>query len=159
MIQSGAWTDATYTELRQSIERVLPEGGHRSDALKRVATLDCGLKGDISSCDPSTEPPSEVTEWIGIIRAARIDERAYNKALATILGDLVCSNEPYSEEVLHGLLVNGRMRSTGYEARALVKRITSAECPVSKTSTAAGMRAITDFGEEMQRGPVIPGGP
>jgi hypothetical protein len=154
-----AWTDAIYTELRQSIERVLPEGRRRSDALKRVAILDCGLKGDIfASCDPLAEPPDAVNEWKEIIRAASIDVRAYNKALAAILGDLVCSNEPYSFDVLTGLLLNGRVRSTGDEAPALVKRITSRECPVSKTFTASYKRAITDLGEEVQRGPAIPGG-
>ena len=134
--RNEAWTDATYAELRQSIERALPEGRRRSDALEHVAILDCGLKGDmLASCDPSAGPPDVVNEWKEVIRAASIDVRAYSKALAAILGDLVCSNEPYSFDVLRGLLFNDRVRSTGDEAPTLVKRITSPECPVSKTFT------------------------
>lgn len=144
-----AWTDATYAELRQSIERALPEGRQRSDALERVAVLDCGLKGDIfASCDPSSERPAEVNKWIEIIRAASVDKRAYNRALAKILGDLVCSNEPYRLDVLQRLLFADMLRRTGDEAPALSKRITSAECPVSKTFTASYK---ADFPQIVQR--------
>jgi uncharacterized protein YjbI with pentapeptide repeats len=155
-----AWTDATYTKLRQSIERALPEGNRRNDALGRVALLDCGLKSDIfifASCDPSAETPSEVNDWKGIIRAASIDERAYKKALAAILGDLICSNDPYGVDVLGGVARNGRMQETGEEAPALVERITSAECPVSKKLTASNKRALVDFGQQVQREPAILG--
>jgi hypothetical protein len=36
------WTDATYALLRQSVEREVPEGALRDQALNRVAILDCG---------------------------------------------------------------------------------------------------------------------
>jgi uncharacterized protein YjbI with pentapeptide repeats len=146
------WTDATYAELRRSIERAVPEGRNRDLALERVAILDCaqqkwGQKWGqtvLASCDPSVEPPDAVKEWKKMIEAARVDQGAYAKALAAILGDLVCSNEADRIYVLRGLLRSDRFSETGAEEPALAKRITSPECPVSAALTDADKTAIAE---------------
>ena len=73
----------------------------------------------LASCDPSVEPPDAVKEWKKMIEAAEVDQGAYAKALAAILGDLVCSNEADRIYVLRGLLRSDRFSETGAEdARA-----------------------------------------
>ena len=140
-----AWTDATYTALRQSIEQAVPEGEYRNDALERVAILDCARKGDsLASCDPAADPPDSVKEWKKMIEAASVDQGAYAKALAAILGDLVCSNEADRIYVLRGLLRSYRLLKAGAEMPALAKRITSPECPVSTALTDADKTAIAE---------------
>jgi uncharacterized protein YjbI with pentapeptide repeats len=137
------WSDASYAALRQSIEREIPKGWVLSDALKRVSVLDCGAKDDtLASCDPAAAPPAAVQQWKKMIEKASVDDRAYAKALASILGDLVCSDEPDLIYVLRGLLRSGRFDDTRSEMPALAARITSSECPVSKALTDADKRAI-----------------
>ncbi len=143
-----AWTDATYAALRQSIEQAVPEGQNRNNVLERMAILDCARQklGDtaLASCDPSTEPPDSVKEWKKTIDAAKVDRATYAKALAEILGGLVCSNEPDRIYVLRGLLASGRLLKTVAEMPALAKRITSPECPVSTALTDADKTAIAE---------------
>jgi hypothetical protein len=151
------WTDATYAALRQSIERVVSEGQNRNNilellipvvqnrnkGLEGVAILDCARRGDdLASCDPVANPPDTVKAWKKMIEAATVDQGAYAKALAAILGGLVCSNEPDRIDVLRGLLRSNRLLQTGAEMPALGKRITSPECPVSAALTAADKTAI-----------------
>ncbi len=131
-----AWTVASYAELRRSIEREVPEGEARKNALKRVAILDCARKGDtLDSCDASADVPDAVKKWQKTIEAAGVDQIVYAKALSAILGNLVCSNEGDRIYVLRGLLRSGRFLDTGAEMPALAKRITSPECPVSTALT------------------------
>ncbi len=149
MFATLAWTDATYAELRRSIERAVPEGQDRDRALERVAILDCARQkvGDtaLASCDPAADPPDTVKEWKKMIEAAKVDQGAYAKALAAILGGLVCSNEPDRIYVLRGLLcVRIASLETGAEMPALAKRITSPECPVSTALTDADKTAIAE---------------
>jgi uncharacterized protein YjbI with pentapeptide repeats len=144
-----AWTGASYAALRQSIEQSVPQGDMRNAALLRVAILDCARKGDtLASCDASTEPPDRVKKWQKMIEDASVDQATYAKALAAILGDLVCSNEPDEIEVLRGLLGSDRFSQTGNEMPALAKRITtSAECPVSAALTEGDKRALAATSE------------
>ena len=81
-----------------------------------------------------------------MIEAAKVDQGAYAKALAAILGGLVCANDPDRIYVLRGLLGrwNDRFRETGAEMPALAKRITSPECPVSTALTAVDKTAIAE---------------
>lgn len=144
-----AWTVASYAELRRSVEREVPEGEARKNALKRVAILDCARKGDtLASCDASADVPDAFKKWQKTIEAAGVDQVVYAKALSAILGNLVCSNEPDEIEVLRGLLRSGRFRETGTEMPALAKRITSLECPVSTALTAADKSAIAKASKE-----------
>jgi uncharacterized protein YjbI with pentapeptide repeats len=163
------WTDETYAQLRQTIEREVPEEPSRSDALRRVAILDCG-KTDynaLASCDPSHDPPEAVKQWKKMIEAASVDPDRYAKALSAILGNLVCTINLNSDldipmipgasivtsttrgsiemtipprtndqiYVLRGLLHTYRVADTGAELPALIKRITSTDCPVSMALT------------------------
>jgi uncharacterized protein YjbI with pentapeptide repeats len=141
---STPWTNATYTALRQSIEREIPEGAILRSALDRVAILDCASKDDgLASCDPAAAPPDAVTQWEKMIEAASINPSAYTKALAAILGDLVCTAEKGEGiYVLRGLLKSARINETGSEVSGLAKRITSTECPISKALTYADKREI-----------------
>jgi uncharacterized protein YjbI with pentapeptide repeats len=132
VLEPQAWTDATYADLRQSIERIVLEGRMRDDALKRVAILDCSRKDDtLASCDPSAESPNEIIQLRNMIDKASVDQVAYARALAVILGDLVCSKEPDRIWVLRGLLRSNRFRETGSEMPGLANRIMSAGCTVS----------------------------
>jgi hypothetical protein len=150
-VYGKAWTNADYAALRQSIEQAVPEGQNRNPALERVAILDCAQQklGDtaLASCDPAAELPDSVKVWKKMIEAARVDQGAYAKALAAILGGLVCSNAPDRIYVLRGLLRSeplgeDRLLQTGAEMLALAKGITSPECPVSTALTAADKAAI-----------------
>jgi uncharacterized protein YjbI with pentapeptide repeats len=103
-VELRSWTDEIYANQRKLIEQV-PEGYYRREALHRVAILDCLKNSTLASCDYSTEPPKVVSEWKHVIEAASIDKPAYAKAFATILGDLVCSNDAaYGLGVLRGLV-------------------------------------------------------
>ncbi len=152
------WTDATYAALRQLIDRVVPEGedrhndlleavipeGHsRNNVLERVAILDCaGKGGNLAACDPAADPPDTVKAWKKMIEAANVDQGTYAKALAAILGGLVCTNEADRIYVLRGLLRSNRFSETGAEMPALAERITNPECAVSTALTAADKSAI-----------------
>ena len=150
------WTDATYAELRRSIERAVPEGRSRDRALERVAILDCAQRkweviGEeivLASCDPAAEPPDTVKEGKRMIEAASVNRAAYAKALAAFLGGLVCSNEPDRIYVLRGLMRFGPLLKTGAEMPALAKRITSPECPISTALTDADKTAIAAAAKE-----------
>jgi hypothetical protein len=141
----GVGADAAHAALRR--ERVVPEGENRDRALERVAILDCARKGEnLSSCDPAADP-LDVKVWKKIIEAAGVDQGAYAKALAAILGDLVCSNDPDRTYVLCGILRFGlagevRLFQIAAEMPALAKRITSPECPVSTALTDADKTTI-----------------
>jgi hypothetical protein len=125
------------------IERAVPEGQNRDEALKRVAILDCARKGDdLASCDPAADPRDAVKEWKKVIEAASVDYVAYAKALAAILGDLVCANEADRIYVLRRMLQSDRLPETGAEMPALAKRITSPKCSVSTALTDADKSEI-----------------
>jgi uncharacterized protein YjbI with pentapeptide repeats len=150
-VSGVAWTDAAYAELRQSIEQAVPEGQNRNNVLERVAILDCARKGgNLASCDPAADPPDTVKAWKKMIEAAKVDQGSYAKALAAILGDLVCANSPDRIYVLRGLLLvhSDRLFKTGAEMPALAKRITSPECPVSAALTDADKTAIARAAQE-----------
>lgn len=148
------WTDATYAELRQSIEREvpqrslpweIPEVSLRNRALERVAILDCKRRDDdtLASCDPSDAPPDAVRQWEKKIEAASSDPNTYSKAFTTILGDLLCSDKADRIYVLRELLSYTEfLERTGSERPALVKRITSPECPLSMELTDADKRIL-----------------
>ena len=148
------WTDATYAELRQSIEREvpqttvqweIPEVSRRNRALERVAILDCKRKDDdtLASCDPSDALPDAVKQWEKRIEAAGSDPTTYSKAFTAILGDLLCSDKADRIYVLRELLSYPNfLERTGSERPALIKRIASPECPLSMELTDAEKRTL-----------------
>jgi uncharacterized protein YjbI with pentapeptide repeats len=148
------WTDATYAELRKSIERDVPQGKLRNLALDRVAILDCERRDNdtLASCDPSDALPDAVKQWKKTIEAASIDPNAYAKALTAILGDLVCSDKGDRIYVLRGLLhTDHGLDDIGPERPALMKRITSTECPLSTALTDADKETIASISGRMPR--------
>ena len=148
-VSGVASTDAEYVTLRQSIEQAVPEGQNRDRVLERIAILDCAKQEwgntPLASCNSKADPPEIVKEWKKKIEDATVDQAAYPKALAPILGDLVCANEPDAIYVLRGLLRSNRFDETGKEMPALAKRITSPECPVSAALTDADKTAIAEL--------------
>jgi len=148
------WTDATYAELRQFIEREvpqttlpwpIPEVSQRNRALERVAILDCKRRDDgaLASCDPSDAPPDAVKQWKNRIEAASSDPNTYSKAFTGILGDLLCSDKADRIYVLRELLSYPNfLERTGSERPALIKRIASPECPLSMELTDAEKRML-----------------
>jgi uncharacterized protein YjbI with pentapeptide repeats len=148
------WTGATYAALRQSMEQEVPEGSLRSFALSQVAILDCERKDDtLASCNPSDAPPDAVKQWKKMIEAASIGPNPYTKALAAILGDLVCSDEADLIYVLRGLLNSDRFGDTGREMPTLAKRITSAECPLSTALTDGDKYDIAAASDKLAKSP------
>jgi uncharacterized protein YjbI with pentapeptide repeats len=137
------WTDSTYAAFREFIEHEVPEGELRNRALIRVSGLDCTKKGNtLASCDPSAAMPNIVEQWKKKIEAANVDWGSYKNALAAILGDLVCTDDPDRIYVLRGLLRRGHLYEIDLERSGLLKRFTSTECPVSAALTDADKGAI-----------------
>jgi hypothetical protein len=115
---------------------VVPEGQRRSEALKGIAILDCKTEdGALASCDPSAIAPDAAKHWQQQIEAAGDTETAYGKALAKILGDLVCSGDPDRIDVLSRMVRSDRIDARFSAATGLVERILSPKCPVSTLLT------------------------
>jgi hypothetical protein len=128
--------------LRQSITEGIPEGEKRDEVLSRVAILDCAAKADnLASCDPLAASPNVVDQWKKKIEVASIDRSSYSKALAAIIGDLVCRDGIY---VLGDQLFEEDVGGPELAAM-LATRITSTECPVWNTLTDTDKRKIGSF--------------
>jgi hypothetical protein len=144
-----AWTNDTYAALRRNIEEAVLEGPMRTEALNRVAILDCGAKEDtLASCDRAVDPPAPVKEWKKMIDAVSVDDAPYAKALPKILSDLACFNEP---EVLRAMIQSNQFYLAGSEMPALMKYIMSSECLVSTVLTYADKLAIAKASAEASR--------
>jgi hypothetical protein len=77
--------------------------------------------------------------WQKKLSAAKVADVAFEKALATELRNLVCSNDASAIHILHGVIglltYYRRLADTGREAPALVDFIMSKDCPVSAALT------------------------
>ncbi len=140
--KANPWTNDAYKTLRQSIATDVPKGKARDGALR----ADCnprlhadGLgRPQSASCDASAEPPEIVKKGRTKLEAARVDRATYAKALAKILGDLVCANAPDRMDIMRGLLQSDRLVQTGSAMPALTERVMSRkECP--------GLTGLTDM--------------
>jgi hypothetical protein len=139
------WSEKDYLNLKQNMERHIPAGDARTEALKRIEILDCEKTNDgLAPCDPKAVPPPIAKD----INKAAVDEQAYAKALAASLGELVCDSGSDAIYILRGwlrsevlikgrlgMLIDSRIRATGTEAAKLVERIQSKDCPVSTALT------------------------
>jgi uncharacterized protein YjbI with pentapeptide repeats len=138
------WTSASYEALKQQVEEVVPQGEQRKQALKNIQRLDC-KKAELASCDPNAPEPTSVAVARRMIERASVDDATYTKALAGVLGELVCGGDGDAIHILRGLLRNERIKETGAAAPALVRRIMSEDCPVSAALTdddKAKLRAV-----------------
>jgi uncharacterized protein YjbI with pentapeptide repeats len=125
--QPAPWTQETYEGLRQKIEREVPLGEYRTNALKRIERLDCEKKKyspflefenlndsirlpargqqldnisiDLAPCNPKAHPLDFSPEWRPDFERAGVNDKTYRNYLATILGALVCEGKDIVENV------------------------------------------------------------
>jgi len=148
------WTDRTYDDLREMIEKEVPRGDPRDDALKRIARLDCKESGDdLAPCAANAEPPPKVRMWRAILNTARADDKAYEQELAKLLRQLVCTPETNAIHILRGIIFEGvipinpsRLTAAGREARELIDDILEGQgCPVSSALTDADRARLQEI--------------
>ena len=138
------WTNASYEAFSRAVEEIVPEGLSRTAALERIRSLDCKAAG-LASCDVKAPEPASVAAARQMIEQASIDEASYKKALAGVLGELVCRGDGRAPRFLRGFVRNHRIYDAGAEAPALVDRIMNKDCPVSAVLTddfRAALRAV-----------------
>lgn len=114
------WSADSFAALKRLIEKQVPEGERRADALKRIATL-----------DPATRKPEEemAEAWRGLAKSSSFD--AYQKSLAERLRETGCDavGAPYA---IRGLLRNfdRRFESGSTQPAALARAFLDEEhCP------------------------------
>lgn len=147
--QDEPWTDRAYDELRKMVEKGVPQGTARDNALKHIARLDCKKSGDdLASCKLNAEPPPKVRKWRELLEAARADEATYAKALARRLRMLVCSSDAHAIHILRGVSKGffPRLEVTGREAPALIDDILNGkDCSVSSALTEADKARLQEI--------------
>jgi hypothetical protein len=152
---SGArlWDENAYQSFRKTIE-AFPPGDLRDQTLERIGRLDCVSPDEaLASCDPPSSwippltLPPEAAAWRNALEVARVEDPAYQQALATVLKELVCSGDDDAIYALRGQLPgtsgsqrvsdrpHPRLAAAGPEAPALVDFIMSPACPVSGSLT------------------------
>ena len=139
--EAQTWNDEAYQKLRQIIESI-PRGALRKDAENRIQSLDCAnTDPTLASCDPSAAPPPEAVAWRKALEHGRVDDTAYEKALASALKPLLCSGGD-AAFILQKLtqtspmgLPPQRFAAAGPEASALADFIMSKDCPASASLT------------------------
>jgi uncharacterized protein YjbI with pentapeptide repeats len=142
-------SDAAETLLQPSADKVyqalltitksVPPGNLRNRALKRQS-LDCASPDKtLASCDPAAVPPPEAIKRHKILEAARVDEAAYDAALAKVLKALVCSGEDDSVRIVRGKGFQARLSAAGDAASTLYNVLVFRAdfCPVADSLTDA----------------------
>jgi uncharacterized protein YjbI with pentapeptide repeats len=132
------WNDDAYRDLQQQIFS-LPESPLRAAALNRTSRLDCAGKA-LAACDPSLPLPADNAAWQRKIAAARVDNRAFESALAKELAELVCLGGDNELYVIRGNGFESRIRSAaaGPEGQTLIDSLTNKDgktCPISAKLT------------------------
>ena len=93
------------------LKHTIPPGRSRlmrDEALKQDRNLDCGNPSKyLASCDPDAETPPEVLDLAKKLAAARVDDAAFAKALATELGRLFCASDANAIHILRGAIKSG----------------------------------------------------
>jgi uncharacterized protein YjbI with pentapeptide repeats len=136
------WTAARYAALRSEIERIVPEGERRTEALKRIEILDCARK-DLAPCDPRSKAPPRLALELEIFNASR-EER--EKAFAETLRHIVCKGGEDDIYILRGVTGNRSFPAAGREAPALIDDIIQGKnCPVSAALTEADKARLLEI--------------
>jgi len=137
----ASWGPVSYAELQDSLQ-VVPEPQRRA-ALQRVASLACADPPNTLICVVPSPLPPEVIQWQDQISKAAIDKPAYQRALAAVYTDIICSGDANSLAIFRSLVNMGMPQAaggtprpmgfleTGSEAKALVEHVMSDKCPVS----------------------------
>ena len=125
------WDTTAYQALRNMIES-LPVGNNRDSALSRIERLDCANPDPaFASCDRSAGPTPEAKAWREALEATRVNEQAYEEALAYALFSLVClSND--AMYVVRGEGFLARLEGAGTAASGLIDDLINTDskhCP------------------------------
>jgi uncharacterized protein YjbI with pentapeptide repeats len=117
--RSDPWTQEKYQALRQAMERDVPPGRERTEALRRIEVLDCEKKKyvygskerdtktydfakrsgeqlpdeisvDLAPCDLKAESPVFAAKWRQEVERVAVDYKKHVKALTIFLGEIVC---------------------------------------------------------------------
>jgi hypothetical protein len=103
------------------MDKQLPGGIQRDPALDLIAKLDPG-KGD-----------PEASQIPALENGRAASEDAYQKALADVLKNLVCSGDESASYIVHRLVDTRRIADAGRYASGLIDSILAPSCPVSLT--------------------------
>jgi uncharacterized protein YjbI with pentapeptide repeats len=145
------WNSKAYEDLHKMIESLLP-GVLRDEALYRIRRLDCANPDKaLASCDPSVQPPPQAADWRKALEAVGVDDAAYLRALAQILGALVCSPDEDAIYIVRGLIFNRRLEGASLEAESRTKDLATADskdCPVAAALTDADRANLLQIKQE-----------
>jgi uncharacterized protein YjbI with pentapeptide repeats len=137
----ASWGANSYALLQDSLQ-VIPEP-QRGAALRRIASIACATPPNTPVCIVPSPLPPEVIQWQDEISKAAIDKAAYQKALAAVYTDIICSGDGNSLAIFRSLVNMGMPQAaggtpkpmgfleTGGAASALVENVLSAKCHVS----------------------------
>jgi uncharacterized protein YjbI with pentapeptide repeats len=142
------WGPKSYKELQYSFDAI--PGPPRDEALTRIRNLDCAAASStIASCVLPSTPPPNVSQWQSDVRNATIDQKTYERALAGVFLEIICSGDGNSLAVLRSLAKMGMpqvaggvpkpmgLLETGSEAKGLVEYVMTAKCRISEQLTDA----------------------
>jgi len=120
-LDTNAFSKDDFDGLRTYMDKQLPGGIQRDPALDLIAKLDPG-KGD-----------PEASQIPALEKGRAASEDAYQKALAHVLKNLVCSGDESASHIVRRLVDTGRIADTGRYASGLIESILAPACPVSLT--------------------------
>ncbi|MEF3366381.1 pentapeptide repeat-containing protein [Methylocystis sp. 9N] len=149
------WSDDSYGLLRKEIESI-PEGDHRTWALKRISQLDCRDTSLTPLCNQATSPPPKV--FVSIVEPR---EDAFYLAFADEVVRLVCNDprkreframrmdhvSPFEFNAINTLrgLISYRFNRFFSERSKLVSRFQQPDCWVSKLLTDNDKAKLKEF--------------
>jgi len=164
-----AYPETSFSRLRQTIEQAYPresagdESDNRKPALELIAHLDCKTVGkSFGPCDPTAPELPYARLWRERLEKASVNEPSNKKALAEVLGGLVCSGGRDAIHVLRGIMTEAfdenyklsrsmsRLAATAPEAPALIDHIISKDCPVSAALTREDKDALLEIKQQAQ---------
>jgi len=163
------WGPDLYKQLQATLDTV-PELNEMSQqsrvaALMRIASLDCATKDPaIATCVVPSPPPPNVSQWQNKVKSATLVRASYDKTLAAVYVDIICSGDGNSLAILRSLAnmampqaAGGTPKQMGLlesggEAKGLIETIMSNKCHVSAQLTdsdRATLFAIERFSEQL----------
>lgn len=157
------WSPEAYADLRRKLEENISHAKTRASVLRSIERLDCKKTSEwslpLASCDPNSPPPPEVKKWQDELEKARVEDDAYEKALAAVLRELVCTSDANAIYVLRGVArerYGSRLAATGREAPVLIDGIIKGEtdgknCPVSAALTEDDKARLLQIKEEAKK--------
>ena len=141
------WGPASYASLRDSLQNV-PQP-QRDAALQQLERVACARPPGTPVCVVPSPLPPDIAQWQDKIVKAGIDKLAYERALAAVYADLICSGDGNSLAIFRSVANMGLPQTAGgnptpmgflatrSQAKQLVETIKSDRCPVSKQLTDA----------------------